>query len=270
MERTNIPDLTGKKLFDWLVANKNLLIAEKKCEVKKGDACIYLPVYEGRASVNKASGGVSAEPDVLEVKSVINTTNLLDSYRDVHFPGIWNKSLKENNYPLLLQEHNMNFDKVIADGADVKRYVKTMSWKSLGYDFPGNTQALIYESKVRKKRNPYMYEQYKDGNVRNHSVGMRYGKIVLCINDEDYGAEYEAWEKYSPDVVNLDEDVKWFWAVTEAKDIEGSPVVKGANFATPTLEVKSEQASSTRSDKSSQSKALTQEINKLLQSIQTK
>ena len=73
------------------------------------------------------------------------------------------------------------------------------TWKELGFPrIKGETQALIFKSIAEKARNEFMFEQYAKGFVKNHSVGMQYVKLVLCINDEDSGAEYEAWEKYYP------------------------------------------------------------------------
>ena len=64
----------------------------------------------------------------------------------------------------------------------------------------------------------------------------------MAVNDEDYGAEFEAWEKYYPMIANKAEADRagYFWAVTEATEIEGSAVPLGSNSATPTLEAKEE------------------------------
>jgi DNA-directed RNA polymerase subunit RPC12/RpoP len=154
-------------------------------------------------------------------------------------PGIWAKSLKENKMLMHMQEHQMAFAAVISDGADLKAYTKNFSWSELGYDFQGMTEALVFESKIRKDRNPFMFDQYQKGFVRNHSVGMQYVKLTLCINDEECGAEYEAWQKYYPEVANKEnaDEKGYFWAVKEAKVVEGSSVVRGSNWATPTISI---------------------------------
>lgn len=262
MSKITIPDVAGKELFNFLVTNKTLLIAEKKFEVKRGDGVMYLPKYEGKPSVTKADG-IASNPTVLSVTSIINTTNWLDSHNDLHIPGIWDKSLKETKSFYLLEEHKLSFRGIISD--EVKAYVKTVSWKSLGYDLPGNTQALIFESTVRKSRNEYMFAQYRDNHVKNHSVGMRYFDIVLCINDEDYGAEFEAWNKYYPMVANKSaaDDREWMWVVKQAGCIEGSAVPIGSNTATPTTSVQAGPEKSTRKNKEPQ-KALMKELNNLL------
>lgn len=102
-------------------------------------------------------------------------------------------------------------------------------------------EVLVYEAIVDKNRNEYMYDQYKKGYVLNHSVGMRYMKIFFCYNTEDptFSGEKENWDKYIKEVFNSADAEKrgYMWAVTEAKNIEASSVVKGSNFLTPVLSV---------------------------------
>jgi len=83
-----------------------------------------------------------------------------------------------------------------------------------------------------------MFLQYANGYVKNHSVGMRYVQLVFCVNDYNFGAEFEAWEKYFPMIANKEaaEEKGFFWAVKEAKVIEGSAVPLGSNWITPTLD----------------------------------
>lgn len=230
-------------IFKHLKDNKAALISEKKFKVKEADAIVYTPsatTLKGEAV--KADNDVNLlELDNIKVKVVINTTNILDSHGDVHIKGIWNKSLKEQKNLYLLQEHQMTFSKIITD--DLTASVKTMSWSELGFDkLEGDTQALIFEANVSSKRNEFMFEQYAKGYVKEHSVGMRYINILLCINSEEkyYREEKDNWDKYIVEVSNKEDAIAqgYFWAVTEAKIIEGSAVVKGSNYATPTLSVK--------------------------------
>jgi hypothetical protein len=230
-----IPDFnTKKELFAFLAENKQTLIAQKKAEIKHADGVLFGIVTDN--NVSKAAGGENQS----QVKAIINTTNLMDSHKDVHIPGLWAKSLKENKNIMHIQEHKMSFESIISDGADLKTTTKEYKWKELGYAFEGNTEALVFDSTIKATRNPFMMKQYRDGNVKNHSVGMQYVKLVLCINDEDSGAEYEAWEKYYPMIANKStaDGYGYFWAVKEAKVIEGSAVPIGSNFATPTLDIK--------------------------------
>jgi len=226
----------------WMVENKEFLISQKKSAVKHADIINFSPELTTKESTNKAESTDMLD-NRLRVKAVINTTGLIDSHMDLHIDGIWTKSLKEQSYLLWLQEHECEFEYIIADSKndELKASAKTMSWKDLGFNFEGNTQALIFDAKLNKERNEFMYKQYANGWVMNHSVGMRYVKLYLCVdsNEPEYASEKDAWDKYYPLVVNKEvaDQRGYFWAVTEAKIVEGSAVVKGSNYATPTLSV---------------------------------
>lgn len=234
---------TKDELFKYLKDNKSILIAEKKSSMKEADSFSYIRNNElAKGSVIKENAPTASliDKDVLRVKIVINTTNLLDSHSDVHIKSLWTKTLKEKKDIFLFQEHKMKFDHVIAD--NVNAYVKTYKWSDLGYNFDGETEALIFEVDVHKERNPFMFAQYAKGYVKQHSVGMIYVKVILCINSTDkyYAEEKDNWDKYISEVANKQdaEELGYFWAVTEAKLVEGSAVVLGSNYATPTISVK--------------------------------
>lgn len=249
--------LTKKAMFQFMIEHKETLIAQKKAVDKKADAFIYQPiiVHDKPTGQNKAEENIidPVNIDILKVVVVINTTNFLDRHGDVHIPGIWNKSLQENKTIMHLQEHEMEFDKIISDGDKLKAYTKTYSWSELGYPYEGFTEGLTFESTIERKRNEFMLNQYANGWVRNHSVGMRYVKIDFAINDEDCPNEFEAWNKYYPQIANKEvaDERGYFWYVLEAKVIEGSAVPIGSNSATPTISVnegKNEPSFDTRHD----------------------
>jgi hypothetical protein len=231
---------TKKELFKFLFENKDSLSAQKMANLKTADCVSFSPtIIRSKEDADKANEPIDvANLSELKVVVIINTTNLMDSHADVHIRGIWKKSLSENKMIMHLQEHRMIFKNIISDGKNLKAYVKDYSWSELGFDFEGKTQALVFESTIEKKRNEEMFNQYANGWVKNHSVGMRYVKYDMAINDEDYPNEFEAWNKYYPDIANKDTaDARgYFWYVLEAKAIEGSAVPLGSNFATPTLE----------------------------------
>jgi hypothetical protein len=213
-----------------LKENKAILIAEKKASMKMADAVVLEPIFED-ILINKEDSEPKADPTKLKIKVVINTTNILDSHGDVHIKGLWKKTLNENKNLFLLQEHQMKFDKIISD--KIQAYTEP-------YDYEGKElEALIFETEINKDRNEFMFDQYRKGFVKNHSVGMRYMKLELAINSTDkyFSEEKEIWDKYIDEVANKEkaEEQGYFWAVTEAKIIEGSAVVIGSNQVTPTL-----------------------------------
>jgi len=232
---------TKKEMFSELVKNRDVIIAQKKSIKKEVDCNVLISPVIVR---DKKDVSIKEDiiPDVnldqLKVIVIINTTNYLDGHGDVHIPGIWNKTLRENKMLMHLQEHEMEFDKIIADGKELKAYVKNYTWAELGYSYEGVTEGLTFESTILRKRNPFMLNQYANGWVKNHSVGMYYVKMDFAINDEDNPNEFEAWNKYYPEIANKeDADEKgYFWYVLEAKLIEGSAVPLGSNPVTPTLE----------------------------------
>lgn len=235
------PGLTGKALFNYLVKNEGLIFHAKKSEIKKADDVYSMPLYinaKGELSSKAEVTETQIDPTKLKVVAVINTTNLLDSHGDVHIPGIWKKSLSDNKKVgfYLLDSHKRGFADVIAEGCT--GFTKNLSWKELGLDISGITEALIFDGIVEQKRNEYMFGQYQNGYVKKHSVGMRYIKLLTCINDDDYPVQKENWDKYIEMVANREEAEAegYFWAILEAQVVEGSAVVFASNCMTPTIE----------------------------------
>jgi len=258
------------EMFKAIVDNKASIILLKKSAIKNADGFSfgYIDTITDK-EITKANEPIN-NPDLTEtrVKIVINTTGLLDSHGDVHIKDLWKRSLDHSSKKLHLQEHERAFDKVISDDADA--YVKMVSWKSLGAEFEGNTQALIFESTVKASRNPEMFKQYKNGWVKNHSVGMRYIDLKICINsDERWAEEYKKnWDEYYPLVANKDaaDEAGFFWAVTEAAIVEGSAVVAGSNWVTPTQDnnMKSAPAPSENTDPPAGTQTEKQKIDNLI------
>lgn len=227
--------------------NKELLIEQKKNTIKHCDNIFSTVEITTKQEVNKAGDNVEIQdPTTLKVKLVINTTNLIDSHADCHIPNLWAKSLTESKILYLLQEHEMEFDKIISDSVkdELKAYTETKMFKELNYNLEGSTECLIFDTKIKQEVNPFMFNLYKQGRIYNHSVGMRYIKLFLCIDSDspEMASEKENWDKYISYVANKDEAERrgYFWAVTEAKVIEGSAVLKGSNECTPVLQMEIE------------------------------
>jgi hypothetical protein len=185
---------TQQELFKYLKDNLVKLKAEKKATLKQADGLGFVSVklFEDKDYAQKDDSVISeaVSEDEIRVKVAINTTNFIDSHRDLHIPGLWKKSLSETKSGTHLKSHNRDFEFVIADGNDCAVSAKMMAWKDLGYAYEGKTQVLIHDSVIKKGRNPYMFEQYSNGWVKQHSVGMRYVDIFMCINSEEkYYAE---------------------------------------------------------------------------------
>ncbi|HXS55734.1 MAG TPA: hypothetical protein VN726_06395 [Hanamia sp.] len=238
--KLGIPDeLKGQELFKFLKENKSILTAQKKQVFKYADATHVSGLFiNSKGEITKSNNPVPEDVSTLKVSSVINTTNWFDSHSDVHIPGLWKKSLQENKSLYLLQEHQLTFAGIISD--EVQAMTKNMLWTDLGIDVPGYSEALIFNSNVTATRNPFMFNEYKLGRVKNHSVGMRYLNIEMAINNDSkyYIDEFEVWNKYIDQIANKQDamDNGYFWAVKEARVVEGSAVPIGSNIVTPTLD----------------------------------
>lgn len=232
--------LTGKALFDYLVKNEDLIFHAKKSVTKEADEVSFAVLYvdDKGQLVSKAEVLQPVDTSRLKVVPVINTTNWYDSHGDVHIPGLWKKSISDNkkNGFYLLDTHGRHFEDVIAESCAAA--TKNMSWKELGLDISGITEALVFTGIIERDRNSYMFDQYQKGYVKNHSVGMRYIKILTCIDDDDYPVQKENWDKYIKEVANREEaeESGYFWAVLEAQIVEGSAVLFGSNGITPNTE----------------------------------
>ena len=232
---------TDKESFQFLIANKSLIIAQKKAAIKYADA---LPYYGTIENENKEvvkvvdSEGIK-DATTIKVVAVSNACNYYDSHGDVSIKGSWNRTAKNTKDGLHLQEHQMKYDKLISD--NVAFSVENKTWKELGYNYEGSTDCLVMTSQVEKEDNPYMFDKYIKGKVKNHSSGLRYVDVEMAINkSEDWAKEEKSvWDKYYSEIINK-EDVDaagYFFAVKEQKIIENSAVLKGSNPATPTISV---------------------------------
>ena len=74
-------------------------------------------------------------------------------------------------------------------------------------------------------------------DVDQHSVGMIYVKILLCLNDATDVDKFKNWNSYYSNIINPEKADRqgFFFAVTEAKLLEVSNVLFGSNEITPTL-----------------------------------
>jgi len=230
-----------------LVERKQELIDLKKGEVKH--------VKGGLSSITKSvnsNKSVFKDGDNTLQRTIIGNTYLwMDSHEDVHAKNCFAKSLKERGQKAFhLHDHEFKLTSKV--GEPIKIYESSISWKSLGINKEGETQALLMDSEIIKEYNPQIFNEYKKGNINQHSVGMQYTKIDLAVNDDSYDDEYKVWNDNIDSIGNPEtaKDKGYFWLVREAKLIEVSAVLAGSNELTPTLENK-EAADSTSSNEPS-------------------
>lgn len=230
---------TKEQMFIELKANKDKIIGLKKATIKRSD-----PVFAVRKAIDAIKGEFNKEATIGlgdYIYPVINTCNFLDSHGDVHIKGIWDVSARDQKGKIhYIINHDLEIGKVISYPNDVEPLIVDLSWKELGYDFAGDTQALIYKALLSEASNKDALNAIKQGVPLQNSVRMQYISMTLCIdsNSDDFKQERENFYKYLPIIANKQDalDQGYFWAITEAKiHLEGSAVLRGSNPITPIL-----------------------------------
>lgn len=229
-----------KELIKYLIKNKADLIHMKKSATKFTDP-FFIELLEGKATsaVAKIINSYSQDDEengMIKRTVIGNTYGWMDSHNDVHIPGIFTKTIQENKNIAHLHDHVFQLDYKV--GEPQKIYEQSMPWRQLGVDKKGNTTCLLMDTEILKVYNPYIFEQYLKKKIKQHSVGMQYVKLFLCVDDEDYKEEFANWNTYIDYVANEDTAIEngYFWAVTEAKLREISCVIAGSNSLTGTIE----------------------------------
>lgn len=226
---------TKDELFKELVKNESRIAELKKATIKETDSLSVFATH-GTDSVK----ALSFVKDGF-VYPVINTTNYFDSHGDVHFPNLWNKSLKDKAKKIFyVLEHELELDSVIAFPQDVNAFVKTVLWSDLGKDYAGSTQALIFEIAKNKIRLEDVKTLFDEQISFENSVRMRYINVQLAINStsSDYEKQYALWKARIDQVANKEVAIEqgYMWCVDEASiEKEGSLVLFGSNDATPVI-----------------------------------
>jgi hypothetical protein len=213
-----------------IIAKKAELIALKKAEIKtvKGGVSALF-------SGNVTKGVFENSDTELKRTIVANTYNWLDSHQDVHAKGVFSKSIKERKDIFHLHDHEFKLTAKV--GEPIKVYEDVIKWSDLGINKQGETTALFMDSNILKDYNERIFNEYKNGKINQHSVGMQYVKIDLAVNDEDEEDEYKVWQDNIDSIGNKEEAEKlgYFWLIREAKLIEISAVLMGSNSLTPTI-----------------------------------
>lgn len=229
---------TKKEEIDYLVKHNKEIIEFKKAVVKH-----TTPTTTDKESCSTFKAlSTSKEHDTDNVikRTVIgNTYNWLDSHGDVHLDGTFGKSISERQNKIWhLHDHEQKITAKV--GNPSKIYEETVAWSDLGVKKAGTTTALMMDSNIRKDYNNLIFQEYKDGNIDQHSVGMYYVKIDFAVNDKDHKAEFKTWNDNIENIGNREkaEELGYFYAVKEAKLVEISAVLQGSNELTPTIEAK--------------------------------
>lgn len=240
MKPIYIPELNKtftnqEQLFSELKKNENQIISLKKATIyksaEKGQfATGNLHIVETKAAIDGMKSGY--------VYPIVNTTNYYDSHGDVHFPGIWNRTVKDQagriHYVL---DHELKVNNVVVWPEDVGLLLKSVPWSVVGKDYPGMTEALVLELPEDKIKNADAKQVFAEKRSVQGSVRMQYVTIKLGINSDakEYAENKAYYNSRIGEISNrtVVEEYGYFWGVEEAKLIkECSMVPFGSNDAT--------------------------------------
>ncbi len=230
--RVKIPAFADKSaLFAYLRSNEANIIKQKKSLPIKSD------IFEwGCLPVNKKSkvkdDGSMLGPDEIQVDAIANLSGWCDSYMDVMIKDNWNKTISDKAIVYHLKNHDYSTDDIVGKDAELYTKMFPMEYFAIKSDVT-KAQALMMRSVVPKEYDKKTFALYRDNQIKQHSIGLRYIQIVLCMNsDLEEDITYKKnWDKYYPAVINKDlvDQYRYFFAVIESQILENSCVLFGAN-----------------------------------------
>lgn len=233
---TGAAGASRKSMFEYLKANKAEIIRMKTAEHKRAEAVYYVMQDAPKSAAKAYLYENNEERGILKRTIVANTYLWLDSHDDVHIPGIFTKSIAERGARAPhMHDHQFTLE---AKVGNVLGYTeREIDWKELGVDLTGKTTSLFLESEILEDYNKKIYKMYLKGQIDQHSVSMRYVRVDMAFDDEDYPEEHKVWTSLIGKIGNSDKAIEqgYFFAVREAQLIETSAVIAGSNELTPTL-----------------------------------
>lgn len=237
--RISIPEFESKKqLHNYLRSNKKALIQKKRSLPIKSEPIFMFPQsINQKTNAFKANEPVLEDLDTLRVKVVANAANWVDSHQDMALPNSPLRSINNNKHMIPhLHDHNHSVMAEVGDVVDI--YLQDISLQELGLKKSGSTQGVVFVTDIKKELNEKVFNRYKSGRARQHSIGLQYINLELALDDKESEKEYDFFKKYYDQAINPDQIDKYgyFWIISEYKLIENSVVLFGANELTPTLD----------------------------------
>lgn len=236
---------TKSESFAYLRANEKQIIAQKRSLPIESDIYQWgcLPV---NTKLRIKEDGSTLGPDEIEVNAIANLSGWCDSYMDVMIKDNWNKTISDKSIVYHLKNHRYTTDDIV--GKNPELYTKNFDLSYFGITSDvAKAQALMMRSVVAKEYDKKTFALYRDNQIKQHSIGLRYIQILLCLDSQlDEDKEYKKnWDKYYKIVINKDKvDIYgYFFAVIESQILENSCVLFGANPNTGTYSTSSKENS---------------------------
>jgi hypothetical protein len=240
---------TKDELFKALFENESLILNAKKSEIYKSFEKGHNIVTDQTAikkAFDNSEKGIDFDENYYYI--VVNSANFLDTHKDVHVDGNWEKTTKEQQGKVyLVFDHTLKRSEIIATAQDIEIFTAKVPWAFLGKNYEGETYSLVYKVLKEKIINNDAKEWLEKGYKLQASVRMQYVKIESAFNSDnpDYAKQKSVYDEYIQRIANKDEfeEIDYFWVVKEAKNVmESSLLLFGSNSATGVLDTKTTQA----------------------------
>lgn len=255
---------TKDELFKALMENKTILIEAKKAEIYKSKEK-GLSVISDQSNIIKIAGSTkSFEMDSDYYYFVVNSSNILDSHKDMHVYGNWEKTVKEQQGKVyFVFDHELKRSELIAMKEDVEMFTATLPFKAIGKDYEGDTYCLIYKIRKDKIISPEAKEWLEKGYTLEASVRMQYMDIDIAINSDsaEYAKEKSNFDTYYPLIANKSDfdSIDYLWIIKQAKNVmESSWVLFGSNPVTGRLQENKSEPESHSEETESEPTSVTQ------------
>jgi hypothetical protein len=228
-------------LFKALKENKELIVNSKKAKIYESiEKDARYSVVTSQSKIKKAFESLkSFEMDEAYYYFVVNSSNILDSHKDLHIDGNWDKTVKEQQGKVyLVFDHSLKRNDVIGMRQDIEMFTAKIPFKSIGKNYEGESYCLVYKISKDKIINADAKSWLEKGYDLEASVRMMYMDIDLAMNSDakEDVKELENFNKYYPTIANKEDfenEIYYFWIVKQAKNVqESSLVLFGSNPAT--------------------------------------
>lgn len=227
---------TKEEMFSHLKANEDKLISLKKAQVYKSVEKQQISFLN--LDISKLSSTAKANFDVKEgyIYPVISTTRYMDSHKDVHFDGCFNRTKNDQQGKVYYAlDHDLKWASIVAWPKDVKMFVTPLDWSLVGKSYAGTTEALVFEIADSKVTKQDVLDAIKNRSSDfENSIRMSYEKVTLGLDskDKDMAANKAYYDNHINLIANKEQALEdgYFWGVDALKiQKEGSLVIAGGS-----------------------------------------
>jgi hypothetical protein len=239
---------TQKELIQAICKNHKTIIDFKEKQIyksnEKGQGIVFNNTYMFLSDTANKENSFIKQVKENRIYPIINSTNWLDFHDDVHLKGCYKKTVKEQQGKVyFVDAHQKTTQSIITYKSDVRMFYDNVLWQTLGKDYDGETEALIFDIENSNVKDWALELINKEKDIQC-SLAMKYGQIFFAVDtdEKEYKANKELFEQYKSEIINQDdlEQRGYFFGVKEIQIMgEGSmcPISGGSNSATTIYQI---------------------------------